>query len=367
MFLRNCWYVAGWNYEVKAGQLAPRSVIGVPLLFYRLQDGRVVALEDRCCHRKAPLSLGRLEGDNIRCMYHGLKFDSTGKCIEIPGQETIPSSACVRTFPVVERHSWLWVWMGDRARADENLIPPAVGLDDPRWTIRTGQLDYDAGYLLVNDNLCDLSHIAYAHEKTFGVGDDQMAKTRPTVKTLPRGIRVQRWTIDAPVQEYDVTGTKTQDFFMTYDYLAPGVFLMRSETHPPGTAVRVNYGEPEGEPYHANFTSQAITPMTTGTSRYFFSWGPRASEAVKVPELPDNMFSLAQRAFAEDKAIIEGQQRNLDINHDDSPLIISHDRGPSLMRAIMRRLMDEESQFDPEAAEFHRRAGRDVPLGWSAR
>jgi len=63
----------------------------------------LVALEDRCCHRHAPLSAGRREGDSIRCGYHGLKFNEQGLCTEIPGVDKVPPKACVRAYPVVSK------------------------------------------------------------------------------------------------------------------------------------------------------------------------------------------------------------------------------------------------------------------------
>src|SRR5438105_1020968 len=89
-FLTNCWYVAAWDYELIDGKLLARTILEKPLVLYRGDSGRVVALDNRCCHRGAKLSNGRREGDDIRCMYHGLKFDPGGKCIQIPGQDNIP-------------------------------------------------------------------------------------------------------------------------------------------------------------------------------------------------------------------------------------------------------------------------------------
>ena len=95
-FIRNSWYVAAWSHEVTADNLFARTLLGEPLVFHRLADGSIAALRDQCCHRAAPLSLGRKEGDCVRCGYHGMKFDAGGKCVEIPGQDTIPAHACVR-------------------------------------------------------------------------------------------------------------------------------------------------------------------------------------------------------------------------------------------------------------------------------
>jgi phenylpropionate dioxygenase-like ring-hydroxylating dioxygenase large terminal subunit len=342
MFVRNCWYVAGWDAELPAEGMVVLTIINEPILLYRTSRGDIVALEDRCCHRQAPLSLGRREGDDIRCMYHGLKFDRSGRCVEIPGQTTIPPRARVKRYAVTARHSWIWVWMGDESTADEALIPPAVGLEDPAYSLRWGRLDYQANHLLIHDNLCDFSHIAYVHENSFGGGDDQIAKTRPRITTLARGIRVERWSLNAPGR--DSFGVPAGlDRWLRYDYLVPGVLLMRSENHPVGTAARFDNGEPKSEPVHANFTSQAVTALTADTSRYFFSWGPRASEAAANPELPNIMLELASRAFEEDRRIIEAQQRNLKLRADPDPLIIGHDRGPSLFRAVMDRLIEAET------------------------
>ena len=96
MFLRNGWYVAAWNREVTRERPLGRTLLGEPVVLYRRADGTPVALEDRCCHRHAPLSLGTVVGDDLRCGYHGLKFDGCGVCVEIPGQDRIPPDARIR-------------------------------------------------------------------------------------------------------------------------------------------------------------------------------------------------------------------------------------------------------------------------------
>src|ERR1051326_3089925 len=146
MFLRNCWYVAGWTHQIPPATLVPRKIIGEPLLLYRTGTGQLVAMEDRCCHRFPPLSRGRLEGDDIRCMYHGIKFAADGRCVEIPAQNVIPDGVRVRTYSVVEKDLWAWVWMGDPANEDASLIPDALHHDDPDWLIGTGEMTYDANY-----------------------------------------------------------------------------------------------------------------------------------------------------------------------------------------------------------------------------
>jgi len=95
-----------------------RTLLGENVLLYRGESGNVVALNDRCPHRGALLSKGRLEGDGVRCMYHGIKYDGTGKCVQIPGQDMIPPSSRCAAILWSERSHFIWVWMGDTAKAD---------------------------------------------------------------------------------------------------------------------------------------------------------------------------------------------------------------------------------------------------------
>ena len=112
MWLRNCWYVIAWDHEIaQAGALGlfTRTVLEEPVLVYRTQAGGLVALEDRCCHRHAPLSKGRREGDCVRCGYHGLLFNAQGVCTEAPGIPIVPSKARVRSYPVALKNNWVFV------------------------------------------------------------------------------------------------------------------------------------------------------------------------------------------------------------------------------------------------------------------
>jgi vanillate O-demethylase monooxygenase subunit len=320
------------------------------VLVYRKQDGTLVALADQCCHRHAPLSRGRLEGDDVRCMYHGLKFDSGGRCIEIPGQQEIGDRFCVKTYAVRESDGWIWVWMDRPETADVSLIPSATGPDDPRYHMRSGHLDYRANYLLVNDNLTDFSHIAYVHENSFARGNKDTAVLQPRVQLLERGIRVTRWNRNQPSRTNDVQHP-VADVFMTYDFVVPGVLTMFTGTYPAGTAEACELGSPgEREPLNATFTSQAVTPLTADTTRYYYCWGPRIEEHRANPQIIEILWKLAGTAFDEDRGMIEAQQRNIDL-HTNAPInAITHDRGPTMMRKVIERLLTAET-VSPETRQ----------------
>lgn len=348
MFVRNCWYVAAWDYELNETPIA-RLILGEPVMLYRARDGAAIAFEDRCCHRFAPLSKGRIEGNDLRCMYHGLKYDRLGVCIEIPGQETIPARARVRTYPVAEKHSWLWVWMGDPAKADPALIPKAVGFDDHYWTLRSSQIDYDANYLLVNDNLSDFTHLSYVHRNSFGASEE-FARTRPQVIPLERGVRIQRWITMGTREEAAANavqgrrrGGNGTESWQAYDFLAPGILMMHSRTFPAGTRAEFEGREEklhEVEALSEDFTSQAVTPMTQDTTRYYFSWGPRKMEGSEA--MAEGMLTLAKTAFAEDKDMIEAQQKIVRL-HPGKEVLTSADVGPMQMRAVLERLARAEA------------------------
>ena len=159
MFVKNAWYVAAWETEIGDGPLA-RTILGEPVVMFGTPDG-VVVLEDRCCHRSLPLSMGQVVGDRIQCGYHGLEFDQSGSCVKIPGQNQIPSGASVKSYPLVERWNWVWIWMGDPALADESMIPNWWWFEHPDWELVKGKyLKLDCNYELITDNLLDLSHLA---------------------------------------------------------------------------------------------------------------------------------------------------------------------------------------------------------------
>src|SRR5690242_4086065 len=120
-YVQNAWYVAAWAREVIAERPMGVRVLSEPIVIWRTASGALSAFEDRCIHRLAPLSLGRCEGEKLRCMYHGLLYDRTGRVVEIPGQDKTPASLRIRAYTVAERHGWIWVWMGE-AEADETLI-----------------------------------------------------------------------------------------------------------------------------------------------------------------------------------------------------------------------------------------------------
>jgi vanillate O-demethylase monooxygenase subunit len=335
-YVRNAWYVAAWSCDLEATTPFAISILGEPLVIFRTESGGLAALEDRCVHRLAPLSLGRCEGEHLRCMYHGLLFDASGKVVEIPGQDMVPVKARLKSYAVADRHDWIWVWMGDPAAADEGLIPPAVGLSDPGWILGHGQMDYAAEARLINDNLCDFTHLSYVHANSFG-SSETWAKSRPRITQLERGVRFERWVENEP--RMDVHGKSgLRDIWSSYDFLVPGVLLMSSGAYERGTARAGNMAAPDPEipAEGVTFTSQAVTPMTDKSSRYFFSWGPRIDKG--DADLRDMLMGIADKAFTEDRIMIEAQQRVIDASPGHQIMPTTGDRGVTLFNQLVKRM-----------------------------
>ncbi len=337
-FLKNTWYVAAWSHEISASRMLPRTITRVPLVLWRDHDGRIVALDDRCCHRAAPLSKGRLEGDRVRCMYHGLLFDTAGRCVEIPSQDFIPPAAKVRAYPVIERFKWVWVWLGDPDKADATLIPDTHYLDDAGWRGTPGYMHYDANYLLITDNLLDFSHLSYVHETTLG-GSAKYAGIRPKITRNGRSVRVERWLIDdepAPFLKQLKTWRGNVDRWNIYDVVLPGVLLMDSGSAPSGT------GAPEGRRVDAAqfFGCQAVTPETERTSHYFFQQSH--GFALDDPSVTENLTRSVLAGFQEDKDIILAQQRLLDLDPDSPMLAMRMDLALASFRSMLEKAIAEE-------------------------
>ena len=337
MFVRNCWYVIAWDHEVPNDGLFSRTVLGEAILLYRTEAGAIVALRDRCCHRLAPLSKGRKEGDCVRCGYHGLLFDATGRCIEIPGSETVPARARVQRYPVAVKNKWVFVWMGDEARADPSLLPDNFSCDDPEWDYVPGYLHYETPQPLICDNLLDFSHLSYVHEKTLG-GTTAIAQARADIEPVPRGIRVTRKVHDVPPPPYyravrELAGNL--DRWFIYDFVLPGTLLMHSGGRPVDDA--------EGDMRRAVrlHSCQTVTPETETTTHYFFQQSRRVDEGTHA--IAEALYRSLVVAFEEDRAMITAQSRSIDADPGAPMMLLAMDAAVVRFRKLVAEAIAAEA------------------------
>jgi phenylpropionate dioxygenase-like ring-hydroxylating dioxygenase large terminal subunit len=313
-------------------------LLETPIVLWRDSQGKAVAFENRCCHRGAPLSKGRREGDCVRCMYHGLKFDASGRCVEIPGQDMIPASMRVRTFPLVEQSKWLWIWFGDPAKANPELIPDTHWLDDPHWRSLQGYTHYDTNYLLIADNLLDLAHLPYVHPNTLG-GSEDYASNLPNITLLDRGIHVVRWALNTapPAFVQKVRPFAGQvDRWNIYDFLVPGIFIMDSGMNDVGSGAK--QGNRAGA---AQFHGcQALTPETASSTHYFFAHPHNF--AIDQPQVTASIHQSVVDAFAEDRAMITAQAASLAQNRNFKMTGIRADEALVKFRRLVETMLSEE-------------------------
>src|SRR5579885_1119917 len=267
--VRNAWYVAGWSHEVPRGRPAAVRVLNEPIVLWRDASGRILAFEDRCIHRLAPLSLGRCEGDALRCMYHGFLYDRDGRVVEIPGQERSARNLRLRSYPAIERYGWTWVWMGEPGAADEGLIPSLIGMEHPDYVSFHGELEYAAAAHLVRDNLLDLSHVSFLHAHSFRLSE-VWARERPNVTERARSVRSERWIRNEGRLGMLESGEPQVDTYFRFEMFVPGVALFALWTFPPGTADATNGGPPDLSRPADGFATQAVTPLTDRTARYLY-------------------------------------------------------------------------------------------------
>lgn len=330
MFVKDAWYVAAWSADVAADALLGRVLLGKPVVLWRLPDGTPAALEDRCCHRSLPLSLGRVAGAALRCGYHGLEFDAAGDCVRIPGQERIPPGARVRSYPAVERHRWIWVWMGDPAAADPAAIPDFRWLDLPGWTAPAGQFRVAAHYQRLVDNLLDFSHLQFVHRRT--IGTDAVADVPSRVEKLGDGLEVARWIPDSPppplFDEAYGGFPGNVDRWMNCRFTVPSSVAFDIGCAEAGT------GADRGDRSRGVEirSLHAITPESDRSTHYFWAYarGFRANDAALTAMMAEG----ARRTFEEDVEVLAFQQDMLDRAGADGLIDIAGD-GPGLLARRM--------------------------------
>jgi vanillate O-demethylase monooxygenase subunit len=334
MWLRNCWYVIAWDHEVPAANspvLFSRTVLNEPILVMRTETGGLIALEDRCCHRLAPLSKGSREGDCVRCGYHGLKFDSTGKCVDAPGIPVIPEKVRVRAYPALVHNAWVFVWMGDPAKADPSLLPDNFSNNSPEWRNKPGYLHYAVPYLLICDNLLDFSHLSYVHANSLG-GSVAIAEASARVEPLARGVRVTR-TVDnvtpsAFWRSFQSFDTNVDRYFI-YDFVFPGTLLMKSGGRPTGQAPTSTAGSVE---LHS---CQTLTPETETSTHYFFQQSHRAG--IGDERTTETIYQGLVMAFHEDREMITAQYQNILRNPSAPMLPLAMDSSLMRFRQLLER------------------------------
>jgi vanillate O-demethylase monooxygenase subunit len=332
MFIRDRWYVAGWSHEFTAA-LLPRRICDEPIVFFRTGDGAMAAMEDRCPHRRLPLSLGRLVGDEVQCGYHGLRVGPDGRCTFAPGATGLPQRPILRVYPIVDRHGFVWIWIGENDRADPATIPNYDWHVRPDWEADHFYVHIRAEYRLGLDNLLDLSHAAYVHGSN--VGNAAIAACDPDVLVQDGEVVVRRdmRDVDNSRTMAELTGLPRSDNLRSTIFRPPGDVRIE-------TIYEVGSGTTKGPRREI----QVLTPLTPETSQSHHQFLTHCRDFRVEPGRRARFIEDIRGVMEEDRVILEAQQRSIDSEPANATWLgLRIDRGPK----AARRLLDSELRRVP--------------------
>lgn len=334
--------MAAWANEVESGALFERTIVNESIVFYRLEDGTAVALNNRCPHRFAPLHMGVLMEDTIRCPYHGLRFNQSGKCVDNPrGNDHIPKLACVKSYPLIERYNALWIWMGDSEKCTPDTIPEFDFLESSKNYSGTSYMLVEGNYLLESDNILDLSHIEFMHPM-FASTNVSSANFECVIED--ETVWSKRLIIDEDPNQYirdnfRITPGVNVDRWLNVRWNAPSVLAL--------WVGAVDTGKPheEGKKYESAI-AHLFTPETDSSAHYFFSASVPHSMGIEGEELAIGRTKALEAPFSlEDKPIIEAVEKMM--NGEDfwslKPLILHGDAPGIRARRILGNMIQRES------------------------
>ena len=339
-WVTDAWYAALWGERLPAGTLVARTLLNTEIVLFRGENGPA-ALEDCCMHRFVPLHLGKVEDGRVRCGYHGLQYDAQGACVHNPhGTGKLPAGR-VRSFPAVEKHGMIWVWMGN-GTADPAKVPDLSAFDaiPVRYHAKRDYIPVAASYRLVLDNLLDLSHVSFVHPGVIGT-DDMTAVEDMTVREEADAVTVTRsWpgiSISANLRRmYRGIGERA-DKWNDLTWNAPCNVTLSAGYAEPGALRETGAGI---------ISAHLLTPETVATTHYHFS---AARIRVAPDEEDENAEVLAEfsrvRRFAfeeQDAPIIAAQQRKIDAIGNRRPVLIAVDDGAVRYNRILNRMLEAQ-------------------------
>ncbi len=337
-FLRNTWYVAGHVSEIAEGPCG-RTILEEPIVLYRTEAGKVAALHDLCPHRFAPLHKGTVIGDAIRCPYHGLQFDVSGNCVDMPLGDPAPPRACVRPFPLEERYGLLFIWMGEAEKADPSKIPDFSALENPDVAWFNFHLHAEANYQLLVDNLLDLTHPEFLHPMLRI--DGWAANTEYTVKQDGETIHIkgiaENMEPNPIVRMTNPQIGNVGDHHLVESWHAPSMIHLFTEYVSESGSVPSRSGH-------------FLTPETESTTHYFVIGDQ--SQDPSNDEMTAGMREAIKNVFmTEDLPIVSAQQKVIgdrDLMKME-PAILRSDQSAVLARRYLAKAIREEQSA--EAAE----------------
>ncbi|TAL75599.1 MAG: aromatic ring-hydroxylating dioxygenase subunit alpha [Burkholderiaceae bacterium] len=324
--LKNYWYVACTSEMLGAKPLG-RVICNEPVVIFRQKDGTAAILRNVCPHRQAPLSMGTVHDNALRCAYHGMEFSATGQCIHIPSQDVIPPKAHVRSYPTCERYGFVWIWPGAPELATSAVPPQMPWREDKTWNASIVQYFHVKGsHMLMNDNLLDLSHVAFLHANSIGFDSSRLDNDPLEVVVEDHYIRTQRLfrnTIQAPAHKAWQPLTEPVDR------------TQRAEWHPPCTVNILARNENTDAQVDLR-ADHLITPETDETHHYYVAIS--RNFRIDDVDLTHKLDADARRVHMEDLEIAEAQQSMKPWTHGTPDMALKADKAVTASHRILERL-----------------------------
>ena len=167
----NQWYVILESREVKAKKSIKITRLNETMVVWRDQQGKVCCIANRCCHRGASLSCGKLVDGKVECPFHGFLFDGEGKVRLIPAigkNGTIPETQKVNAYTTYENYGLIWIWYGDN---DKKTDEPFFFKELTDMSYSTFIDPWNSHYSRCIENQLDVVHLPFVHKTTIGAGN----------------------------------------------------------------------------------------------------------------------------------------------------------------------------------------------------
>lgn len=339
-WLQNAWYMGAWADEVGSSGLS-RQIADKPVYFFRLSNGQIAALLDRCPHRFAPLSKGEREGDTVVCGYHGLAFSAAGKCVRNPFSDRIPAGSDIPAFDIAEKDGIVWLWGGAAGTAEPALIPDFNFVPDtPHSRTVRGYTLMRANYEYGTDNLLDLSHIEFVHKGTFA-GQGVIFAGDHSVHADGNTLHSNWWMPDiAPpsVAQGMFPPEAKVDHWLDMRWNAPATMRLNVGVTAHGAGREAGFEVPQ---------AHILTPADDHTTHYF--WSSTRYHDLDNPAVDAMLLSLFGDAFdIEDKPMIEAAYDNVRGKDfwKEKPVSLGIDQGGTRARRILEKLIAQEKEVE---------------------
>ncbi len=327
----NAWYAVAAAHEVGRTPLA-RRLAGDRIVVYRDSRGDAVVLTDRCAHRPSALSAGRLVGDDIVAPYTGWRYAPDGTCVSVPTQPNVPVGAGVRSYPVHEDGSFVWVWAGVPGLAALSRPPATEWLRADGWAHFGNSWETGADLRLLQDNFADITHVAQVDaaiappallSATMPPLDVRVTETSVEFSRTYPQTEVAPW--QAQVMGLDEAGRYVQTEHGAF--VSPGLWVDR-------WVVEAD------EPREFVFT-HALTPLDNQVTGHI--WTVSRNFALGAAA-EGTLFPIFEAYYQRVREILEGMQEMVNDDGPGADVNLAADAAVTQVRRIMDRLVADEAR-----------------------